>query len=118
MAEITFVLKHGLKVGEDTLTDVVMRELTAGDVLGAKEESEKLCHTVEGPVFVTSPTLMGANVLRRQIVRIGDMQGPLSLHDLRRLHTQDFVLLQRKADELDAAFLNAAEALRSDAGGR
>lgn len=119
MAEITFTLHHGLKVGEDVMTDVVLRELTAGDLLQAKEESEKLCNTPDGPQFVTSPTLMVVNVLRRQIVRIGNVQGPLDMGLLKTLTPRDLALLQSKSEELDSAFAQTVENMkRSDAGGR
>ncbi|EGJ49052.1 phage tail assembly protein [Desulfocurvibacter africanus] len=109
MATVTFAIKHGLKVGEDTLSEVLLREPTAGDIIEAQEESEKLVlvPSKDGPQpqFVTSPTLVGVNVLRRQIVRIGNVQGPIDLVMLKRLHPEDMGLLNRKADELEAAML-------------
>lgn len=109
MASVTLTLTHGLLVGSDTLKDVVLREPTAGDIIEAQEESEKLVYAVETegnrivPTLVASPTMVGVHVLRRQIVKIGNLSGPLELDMIKRLHPEDFGLLQAKADELDAA---------------
>lgn len=107
MATVEITLKHGLKIGEDNLSEAVLREPTAGDILTAQEESEKLVYAMQGgrlaPVLVTSPAKMGAEVLRRQIVRIGNLQGPLELAMLHKLHPEDLAQIQATADELDGA---------------
>lgn len=109
MATVPVTLTHGLKIGEDTLKDAVLREPTAGDIIEAQEEAEKLVYTVEDngnrivPTLVASPTMVGVHVLRRQIVKIGNLSGPIELDMIKRLHPEDFGLLQAKADELDAA---------------
>jgi phage FluMu protein gp41 len=107
MAKLNTKLEHGLKVGKDVLHDVVLREVTAGDIIDAQEESEKLVYAVENnklvPTLVASPTLVGIHVLRRQIVRIGDVQGPINLDLIKQLHPADLDHLQKKADELDGA---------------
>jgi phage FluMu protein gp41 len=109
-AEVTVTLVDGLKVGEDVLKDAVLREITAGDIIDAQEESEKLVLTPAGPQLVPSPSLTGLNVLRRQIVRIGNVGGPLDLKMLKRLAPHDLNLLQAEADKLDQAV--AAEVSR------
>ena len=103
MAEINFKLPKGYKLGNDTLHDVVLRDLDTGDIIQAQLESEKLVTTEKGAELVTSPTLAGANMLRRQIVSIGNVKGPLSLDELQRLHLDDFELIQYKAQQLDQA---------------
>ena len=107
MATIPTKLKHGLKVGKDVLRDVVLREVTAGDIIDAQEESEKLVYAVENnklvPTLVASPTLVGIHVLRRQIVKIGDVDGPIELDLIKKLHPIDLNHLQQKAEELDGA---------------
>lgn len=107
MAKLNAKLEHGLKVGKDLLRDVVLREVTAGDIIEAQEEAEKLVYAVENnklvPTLVASPTLVGIHVLRRQIVSIGDLGGPISLDLIKQLHPTDLDLLQKKADELDGA---------------
>lgn len=109
MARIELTLTHGLVVGDDTLKAVVLREPTAGDIIDAQEEAEKLVYAVDPdtarlvPSLVASPTMVGVHVLRRQIVAIGNLSGPIELAMLKRLHPEDLALLQAKADELDAA---------------
>lgn len=109
MATLTITLKDGITLGEDTLTEAVLRSPTAGDVMDAQEESEKLVETLDGPRLVSSPTLSGAGMLRRQIVRIGNLEGPLALSDLRKLTPRDMHALQTAANKLDDAL--AGEAL-------
>lgn len=111
MAQVTVTLTHGLKVGDDLLTSAVLREVMAGDVIEAQEESEKLVYAVQGdkivPSLVASPTLVGVHVLRRQIVRLGDgdkaVHGPLELSLLKKLSPTDLDMLQAKANEMDEA---------------
>lgn len=107
MATLDIKLKHGLKVGNDLLRDAVLREVTAGDIIEAQEESEKLVYAVDGgklvPILVASPTLVGIHVLRRQIVRIGKVEGPIDLVLIKKLNPIDLDALQKKADELDGA---------------
>jgi len=55
------------------------------------------------PTLVASPAMVGIHVLRRQIVRIGDVGGPISLDMIKLLHPVDLDLIQKKADELDGA---------------
>jgi len=109
MATLTITLDDGIKVGDDVLTQATLREPTAGDVIDAQEESEKLVETLDGPRLVSSPTLSGAGMLRRQIVRIGNLEGPLSMSDLRKLSPRDMHALQTAANKLDSAL--AGEAL-------
>lgn len=103
MAEISCTLYDGLAFGKDVLKEVVLREVTAGDVIEAQEESEKLVQGPGGPVLVSSPTLAGLGVLRRQVLRICDVSGPLSLSDFKRMTVRDMNLLEAKARELEAA---------------
>jgi len=103
MATIEFCLKQGYQVGKNCHTEVVLREPTAGDVIEANEESEKLI-VIPEPMFVASPTLVGINVLRRQIVSIGSVSGPLSLAELKNLHPQDLDQIQAEANKLESAW--------------
>lgn len=111
---LKFDLIHGLTLepGKPPLKSVELRAPTAGDVIDAQEESEKLVYAmVEGslaPTLVTSPSAVGVNVLRRQIVRLGDLHGPLELVVLKKLHIEDLELLQARAGELDAALARQA----------
>lgn len=103
MAQHTVTLKTGLTIGEAVHKEVVLRELTAGDIIDAQAESERLVQTPEGPALVASPSQVGIHTLRRQIARIGSVEGPLSLRELKRLDPEDLYLLQQEADRLDAA---------------
>jgi len=96
-------LEDGIKVGDDTLKDAVLRELTGADLIDGQAEAERLVQTPAGPALVASPAAMGVALLRRQVVRIGNLQGPLEVADLRKLSARDLNTLQEKAEALDAA---------------
>lgn len=103
MATIECTLKKGLTEGDKTHTHCIIREPTAGDVIAASEESEKVVALGTEPVLVTSPTLVGINTLRRQIVSIGDITGPLEREMLDRLSAEDLNLVQQHANKLERA---------------
>ena len=111
MGSITVTLTRGLLVGDEAQLEAELREPTAGDVIDAGQEAERVVMTAEGPELVSSPSLLGALVLCKQVVRIGTVQGPLKLADLKKLSALDLQRLQEKAQELEAA------ALRVDAAG-
>lgn len=104
-ATVTVTLTHGIKVGDDILRDAVLRELTAGDLIDAQFEAERLVETKDGPQLVVSAVAMGLAVLRRQVVSVGDLKGPLSISDLKKLSTADLGTLQHAADQFDAVFI-------------
>jgi len=106
MAIEKVMLKKGLTVGDAVHTEAEIREATVGDFIEATEDSERLCLTPEGSyILVASPTLVGLNTLRRQIVRIGEHEGPLTPGELKKLSTVDLNLLQEAADRLGTAAL-------------
>lgn len=108
MAQVNVTLTHGLKLDEKPQLEAVLRSVTAGDIIEAGEESEKVVFTADGPVLVQSPTLTGAHLLRRQVVKIGEIPGPLTLGQLKKLDPEDFQALQAAAATLDAASVKAA----------
>ena len=119
MATITATLTKGLKIKDSVHTEAEIREATAEDLIDATDESEKVVRTAEGFQLLASPTLVGLNTLRRQIVRVGDYQGPLTLGELKRLSAVDLSLLQEKAGELETATLAEIAARgRHSAGGQ
>jgi phage FluMu protein gp41 len=118
MAEVHVPLQDGLKVGDDLLKDVILRDPTAGDIIDANAESERMVLTPAGPALVPSPSLVGANMLRRQIKSIGNVQGPISLVELKRLTERDLALLQSKADEMDQAMVSESAAKELASRGR
>lgn len=105
MSTVEFKLKHGLKLGQDTLKDVVMRELTSADIFAASEAAEKLVMVGEGkdtsPEFVISPTRMTQETLCRQIKSIGNVSGPISAAELGSLHTEDLNLIELHSQVLE-----------------
>jgi phage FluMu protein gp41 len=103
MATVTVHLDHGYKQGDTVHREITLRELTAGDIIDAQQEAERLVHTPDGPALVSSPTLVGLHTLRRQVSRIGDVSGPLSLAELKKLHPNDLYKLQLRAEELEGA---------------
>jgi phage FluMu protein gp41 len=103
MAEVTVELDMGLTIGEKTLKTVVIRELTAGDIFDAQADAERVVQTEDGPQLVSSPTSVGIHTLRRQIAKIGDIEGPLSMGEMRKLHPMDLELLHEECSKLEKA---------------
>lgn len=110
-------LKTGLQVGEERHFEAEIREATVADMLDATEESEKVVRTAEGYQLVTSPLLVGVNTLRRQIVRIGTYDGPLSMAEIRKLPPYDLDTLQAAADTLEQATMQEVMARGRGDGG-
>ena len=96
-------LEFGLTLGDKNYTQVTLRELTSKDIIDAQAESERLVETPAGYQLVASPALVGANSLRRQIKKIGDIDGPLSLKDLGELNPFDLNKIQIACAKLEEA---------------
>lgn len=110
----TIPLTDPVAIGKQVCTELVLTEVTTAIILDANEESEKLVMGPTGPALVSSPALMGRNVLRRQIASIGGIKGPVDLTILKRLSPGDFAAVQAAADELDLlAAQRSAEALQA-----
>lgn len=116
MAISDFSLYHGMPFGKgrdmELQYDVELRELTASDVIDSRIAAERvsLVQTEDGktkPVAYHSDIIMGIELLRRQVRCIGEIQGPLSMKQLRSLHLEDLELLQQKAAELNKAVTDA-----------
>ncbi|PHM49346.1 phage tail assembly protein [Xenorhabdus miraniensis] len=97
-----FELKHGLAYGKDNDAElqfaVELRQLTAGDLIDAETASERVVVTPNGPALLSSPALMGYELLRRTIARIGKIAGPIPLVMLKTLHQDDLALIAQQAD--------------------
>ena len=114
MAKVEFNLKDGVTIGGQLEKHVVLRELTAGDIIDAGEESEKVVYSPLGkPTMVQSSVLMGAQIMCRQIAKLGTLEGPLDLDFLRKLSEADFSLLQLKCAELDSVAEKEVEVLNN-----
>lgn len=103
----TFRLLDGLPFGQgDELEmqyDITFRELTAGDIIDAQLASERVVETKQGPQLVSSPSQMGLEMLRRQIAKVGVINGPLSLLMLKKLSQRDFHRVSLATDLRDLA---------------
>ncbi len=117
MSKTQFKLDHGIQTDKTTHFDVELRELTAGDIIEAEEEAEKLVNagTSTQPQYalVRSDIKASMAILRRQIARIGDIQGPISEYELKKLHPEDLFIIQKHADAMDKA---AAQVSTQDVG--
>ncbi|MGD1469019.1 phage tail assembly protein [Vibrio harveyi] len=109
MAIMTFNLDHGLKVGDVAHLEVGLRELNSGDYIDAQLAAEKVIVNDGVAISYTSDVLYGIELLVRQVEYIGIVQGPISIKDLRKLHQDDFKLLQEKTSELDAMITRELE---------
>lgn len=105
MAEVTVELKIGLEIGDKTHKTAVIRELSAGDIFDAQADAERVVNTEEGPQLVASPSAVGIHTLRRQIAKIGNIEGPLSLGEMRKLHPVDLELLHEECSKLEQAVI-------------
>ena len=107
MTRMTVELIDGLKVGEQTHIEVELGDITAGDIIDANQEAEQVrVVMVDGKpeaTVIISPNLSAAHVLRRQIKKIGDIDGPIAYEVIRKLSSGDFELLLAKADQIAAA---------------
>lgn len=97
-------LTHGLAYGEEIQFDVVLRELTTNDILQAQLAAEKLVFDKQGnPHLVNSPTLFSYEVLRRQIAKVGVINGPLSMEQMKKLHPEDIEIINAYLTAIDTA---------------
>lgn len=106
--QVRVPLAHGLTVGSVTYTTAVLRQLNAGAVLAAAEAAERLVSTATGLELVSSPARMGAELLRRQVLRLeddngGKFDGPLELAQLHDLSARDLESLNTAVRLLDTA---------------
>lgn len=112
MATIEVTLPVGFKLGDDCHQDAVLRELGTRDIIEAGIDAETCVMGPDGQMhLVRSATKAGIELLRRQIVRIGPVDGPFTLAEFFKLAPEDFLALQAKAEELDAAIAKAMEGL-------
>ncbi len=104
-------LEKGLSVGTQVFKEVTLKELTAGDVLAAMEESERvvMVPTENGlePTLLMSNASMSVNTLRRQIHSVGELSGPLEREQLNLLSSKDLDILQIGLVDMDKAIAKA-----------
>jgi phage FluMu protein gp41 len=117
MAEFTVALLVGITIGSITHKEAVMRDATVQDMFDATAESERLVNAqvaidnngapVYEPRLVVSPTACGINTLRRQIVKIGALEGPFDMIMLNKLSPMDINTLQDAITQRETAALQA-----------
>lgn len=116
---VSIPLPDGLTLGGVTYTRAIVRQLTAGDILEAQEEAERLVYARDGTLsLVLSPARMGREVLRRQIAHLktegGEtFDGPLGVEELGRMSGRDLAALQAGTELLDAAATKVSEAVQA-----
>jgi phage FluMu protein gp41 len=108
---IEIELEKGLRAGEIQHTKAIIRKPTAGDIIEATQESERVVATPDGWQLATSNALLGLNILRRQIEKIGDLKGPFTLEMMKKLSGIDLDLLQTTAIALDEAMQKKIKAM-------
>ncbi|KEA51792.1 MULTISPECIES: phage tail assembly protein [Mangrovibacter] len=123
MAQMTCTLKHGLLTGKGTAdeachVDVTFRELNSEDVIKSQLAAERVVIGENGKaVAYCSEVLMGLEMLRRQILSVGTIPGPLNIKDLYRLHPEDLDLLTGMASKMDDLLAETGSRGRPDAAG-
>lgn len=90
--EIT--LKDGLMVGDEHIKSLTLRKLTTGDILDSEIASEQVKLTNQGHKLIASSAVMSAELYRRSIKKIGALDGPLSMKQLKSLSLTDYELLR------------------------
>lgn len=111
----TFSFIHGLPFGKDGNIDyqhdVTLRELGAEDMIAAEIASEKVVMTAKGPALLSSPAIMGFELLRRCVARVGVIQGPLTMAQLGSLHKDDLAKLLDETQQNHDAAINTLQAV-------
>lgn len=123
MAQTTIILKHGYVTGKGTTdearhTEVTLRELDSRDVVESQLAAERVVIGDNGKaVAYCSEVMMGLELLRRQILKVGEIPGPLSIKQLYSFHPEDLEVLSSKASSLDDMLVETTNRGRSDAAG-
>ncbi|HBQ6087519.1 TPA: phage tail assembly protein [Klebsiella pneumoniae subsp. pneumoniae] len=123
MAQMTLTLIHGYVTGKGTddemrHKEVTFRELTSEDVINSQLAAERVVIGENGKaVAYCSEVLMGVELLRRQILKVGEIPGPLSLKQIYNFHPEDLEILSSKASSMDDLLTGTAGRGRPDADG-
>lgn len=107
-------LKRGLPFeGKDNQKVAELQESNAGMILDARQASERVVTIKAGkdgkeqiPVIVASPATVRMELVRRLIVRIGEIPGnPLSEELYRKLSGVDLAIIEAHIEKMDSAAL-------------
>ncbi|MBA2814928.1 phage tail assembly protein [Candidatus Pantoea persica] len=102
---------------EQRHTDVTLRPLTGKDIIDAELAAERVVQTANGSELVRSPAMVEFELLRRQVAWLGNLNGPLSLLQLKSLsarYIERLIIAQRLGGSVLAGQL-AADSGRLDA---
>jgi phage FluMu protein gp41 len=94
-------LKDGLLVGDELVTELTLRKITTGDLLDSEVAAEQVKLTAQGIQLIASSAVMSAELYRRSVAKIGDLDGPLSIKQLKSLSIVDYDLLRKTYDALN-----------------
>jgi len=83
-------LKRGFKIGNAEHFDFEMREYDVGDLMDA-----------EGETHISAVIAFNAQLMVRQLIRIGDFKGPFTSGQLRKLAPVDWRILRAAQTELE-----------------
>lgn len=83
-------LKHGLSINGVQHKDFELREALVDDLLDAENEAD-----------VTRPLNFNAQLLVRQLVKVGSFEGPFTVGMIRRLKPCDWRILRAAQSEID-----------------
>lgn len=109
MVIYTVNLDTGIELGGKECKEVQLREPTAQDFIEASRAAERVSTITNErgeiePVIVPSPTDVSIEMLRRQIVRIGDVEcDPMQMSDLFKLSAKDLQILMNESEALESA---------------
>lgn len=123
MAQMSVKLIHGFVTGKGTddetcHKDVTFRELSSEDVIKSQLAAERVVIGENGKaVAYCSEVLMGLEMLRRQILQVGSIPGPLSIKQLYSFHPEDLELLTTRAAAVDDLLAETGKRGRPDAAG-
>lgn len=88
---VSGTLRVGLSVNGVLHRDFEVREATVDDLLDAELEAD-----------VTKPLNFNAQLMVRQLVRVGSFEGPFTVGMIRRLKPIDWRILRAAQSEIDA----------------
>lgn len=83
-------LRHGMTIEGNLHKTFELREATVDDILDAETEAD-----------VTKPLNFNAQLMVRQLLRVGSYEGPFTLNMIRRLKPVDWRILRAAQSEVD-----------------
>ena len=100
MSKVSFTLPNGLETGSEVHKEVEIRDITAGDIIEANEQSREVFLTPQGPVLMCPADKVVRNMLCRIITKLGKLDMPLSPKEFNKLSAADFDFLTDKYFEM------------------